>query len=311
MKKGYLSAYNQGSLRAVSDVLTLMSKLTAQRNIGSDDIFFATAFQAGIDEFLLYDDHIRSRSEFISSRTRQVTKTSVSHFGIITNAFSPYLPNDWLKLEQFRAVSSTALFIGDLMDAISMRASLLSTFRLPDLVEIEELIPAELYVPLSHMLSSFTAVQNPSPIPQKVASTDDIRKYNDILSGDLFSNYVHSQASLDDAETPLEKAFPAIVSEGRKLFLQNRDLLGLRNASVNILQMTPKLIDAVFGKLPGALAEVAAKLGISFLEDRRRLVIYDFHEVMYETVLKSNLLRAVSDLAAQAELGVEIDRDYD
>src|ERR1700730_55644 len=98
MKKGYLSAYNQGSLRAVSDVLTLMSKLTAQRNIWSD-------------EFLLYDDHIRSHSEFISSRTRRVTKTSVSHFGIITNAFSPYLPYDWLKLEQFRAVSSTALFI--------------------------------------------------------------------------------------------------------------------------------------------------------------------------------------------------------
>ena len=77
MKKGYLSAYNQGSLRAVSDVLTLMSKLTAQRNIGSDDIFFATAFQAGIDEFLLYDDHIRSRSEFISSRTRS-TPTSAA-----------------------------------------------------------------------------------------------------------------------------------------------------------------------------------------------------------------------------------------
>jgi hypothetical protein len=152
------------------------------------------------------------------------------------------------------------------MDAISMRASLLYSSRLPDPVEIKELIPAELYVPLSYILSSFTAVQNPSPIPQKVASTDDIRKYNDILSGDLFSKYVHSQASLDDAETPLEKAFPVIVSEGRKLFLQNRNLLGLRNASVNILQMTPKLIDAVFGKLPGALAEVAAKLGISFLE---------------------------------------------
>ena len=75
------------------------------------------------------------------------------------------------------------------------------------------------------------------------------------------------------------------------VFSQNRNLLALRNASVNILQMTPKLVDAVFGKLPGALAEVAAKLGISFLEERRRLVIYDFHELMYEEVLMPTLTR--------------------
>ena len=81
------------------------------------------------------------------------------------------------------------------------------------------------------------------------------------------------------------------ASTGRMLFSQNRSLLALRNASVNILQVTPKLVDAVFGKLPGALAEVAAKLGISFLEDRRRLVIYDFHEFMFQEVLFRNLMR--------------------
>jgi len=55
--------------------------------------------------------------------------------------------------------------------------------------------------------------------------------------------------------------------------------------------MTPKLIDAIFGKLPGALAEVATKLGISFLEARRRLVIYDFSELMYDEILRQNFLR--------------------
>jgi hypothetical protein len=59
MKKGYLSAGNQGSLRAVSDVLTLLAELTTQRSTDSDAIFVATAFQAGIDEFLVCGDHIR------------------------------------------------------------------------------------------------------------------------------------------------------------------------------------------------------------------------------------------------------------
>ena len=50
----------------------------------------------------------------------------------------------------------------------------------------------------------------------------------------------------------------------------------LKKSSLSILEMTPKLIDAVFGKLPGTLAEVAAKVGVHALESRRRVVIYDF-----------------------------------
>jgi hypothetical protein len=87
------------------------------------------------------------------------------------------------------------------------------------------------------------------------------------------------------------------------LFAQNRNLLALRNASANILQITPKIVDAVFGKLPGVLAEVAAKLGISFLEERRRLVIYDFHELMYQEVLMPNLLRMLQKANADSEPG--------
>jgi hypothetical protein len=68
------------------------------------------------------------------------------------------------------------------MGAMSARASLLSTVRLPDLAEIRELMPDELFVPLSTLLSTFTAVQTASPIPQSALSTDDIHKFNEVLS---------------------------------------------------------------------------------------------------------------------------------
>jgi hypothetical protein len=59
---------------------------------------------------------------------------------------------------------------------------------------------------------------------------------------------------------------------------------------VGVLQITPKLIDAAFGKLPGALADAAAKLGINFLESRRRLVIYDLG-ASYDAALFGDIIR--------------------
>jgi hypothetical protein len=294
MKKGYLSPFHLGALEAISHVLEKTAEISKQQVTNSNAIFYATAFQSGIDELLIHDkfrDDLISNSEFIASRTTPFSNTrSNAHSDIINATFSAYLPDDWRNSIKFHSVSSTTIFINDLIDAMSAGSCLISTGRL-HLIEIRELLPDELFVPLSNLLLTLTTVQTPSPIPQNVISTDDIRKFDDIISSDLFGKYVNSQSALDNSEVPIDKALPVIVSTGRMLFSQNRSLLALRNASVNILQVTPKLVDAVFGKLPGALAEVAAKLGISFLEDRRRLVIYDFHEFMFQEVLFRNLMR--------------------
>ena len=58
--------------------------------------------------------------------------------------------------------------------------------------------------------------------------------------------------------------------------------------------MTPKVIDAAFGKLPGMLAELASKLGLSLLESRRRVVIYDFRPSM-EQIFLATLIRMFKD----------------
>jgi len=298
MRKGYASFGQQASLRVLSEVLALIAKYTGQRATNSDAIFYAAAFQAGIDEFILSDTYcdpqnlLTTPSTFIASRiTRFSNNRSLSNINTIDNAFSIYLPDNWRTSDKFDPVFRIVIFINDLMDAMSAGAAFLSIDGLPNPTEIKELIPDELFFPISHLFSTFTAVQTSSPIPQKVVSTDEVHRLNDILSGDLFSNYANSQPLLDASETPIEKTLQVIVSDARMLFLQNRKQLALRNATVNILQMTPKLIDAIFGKLPGALAEVATKLGISFLEARRRLVIYDFSELMYDEILRQNFLR--------------------
>ena len=182
--------------------------------------------------------------------------------------------------------------MADLLYAMSTGASLLAPWGIPDMAEAEARLPSELSVPLANLFSAFTDFQASSPIPQKAVAIENIQRFNEIISGDLFSKYAAAQSSLDDLEAPVTTALPMVVSSGRNIFSQNKQLLQLKKSSLSILQLTPKLVDAVFGKLPGALAEVAANLGISLLESRRRIVIYDFRSSV-QHILLSNLLRMI------------------
>lgn len=158
------------------------------------------------------------------------------------------------------------------------------------MAEAEAQLPSELSVPLSNLLASINDVQASSPIPQKALPAEAMQRFNDIMAGDVFSKYVAAQFSLEDSEAPIATTLPAVVSSGRLVFSRNPQLLQLRKISLGILQLTPKVVDAIFGKLPGALADVAAKLGVSLLEARRRVIIYDFQPVVQD-VVRSNIVR--------------------
>ena len=92
-----------------------------------------------------------------------------------------------------------------------------------------------------------------------------------------------------------------VVSSGKNVFSQNKRLLQLKKSSLSILQVTPELVDTVFGKLPGALAEISANLGIRLLESKRRIVVYDFGPSTRD-VLFSNLVRMIKAAERKKEI---------
>jgi hypothetical protein len=53
MKKGYLGPYQLGALDGASEALQLAAEVTKQRSTDLDAVFYASAFQAGVDEFVI------------------------------------------------------------------------------------------------------------------------------------------------------------------------------------------------------------------------------------------------------------------
>ncbi len=293
MKKGLIGAFQLGGLSAASDVLKFVAETTGEQGADIKGIFYASAFQAGVDEFLIPDlkECPPPPSKFLADRTTVIpSKQIVDYLDKVNDMFSAHLPDGWDRNDEYASVWRLKAFVTELLDAMSTGASLLSPWGVPDMAEAEAQLPSELSVPLANLFSAFTDFQTSSPIPQKVVQSEDVQRFDEIISSDLFSTYAAAQASLDDLESPITTALPNVLSTGRNVFFTNKKLLQLTKTNVGILQMTPKLVDAVFGKLPGALAEVSANLGISLLESKRRVVVYDFGSSMKD-VLLSNLLR--------------------
>lgn len=293
MKKGLIGPFGLGVLLGASQALKCAAEVTQQCGADLEGIFYATAFQAGVDEFIVpgQKDKPYPKSEFLAARTRHIARDRAEeHRKLVSTAFSAHLPIGWESSEEFSAVFQLEGFLVELLDAMSVGACVLSPWGIPDMAAVEVQLPSELSVPLSNLLESINDVQTPSPIPQKALPTEAVQRFNDIMAGDVFSKYVAAQFSLEDSEVPIATTLPAVVSSGRLVFSRNPQLLQLRKISLGILQLTPKVVDAIFGKLPGALADVAAKLGASLLEARRRVIIYDFRSSVRD-VVRSNLVR--------------------
>lgn len=296
MKKGYIPPYSFGALEGSSESLQAAAKVTMQSGTDLAAIFYATAFQAGIDELVVPETmttDVVAQSAFLAARTKGIPLTRCAPYILVETAFSAHLPDGWLLRDDFSFARFLYWFVADLLIATSEGASILHLslrHSVPTLEKAESLLLSELFVPLRNLFAAITCVEPSSPVPQKSISTDDIQRFNAIISSDLFNRYSASQSSLDDSTIPLTTALPVVVSAGQKLFSQNNSLLALKRVSVSILEVTPKLVDAVFGKIPGVLAEVVAKLSISLLESRRRVVIYDFQEPI-KGIIHSNFAR--------------------
>jgi len=61
-------------------------------------------------------------------------------------------------------------------------------------------------------------------------------------------------------------------------------MLKTKRVAISLLPITSKVIDTVFGKLPGTLAEFFANALASWLQDERRVVIYQFPDLLRITM---------------------------
>lgn len=307
MRKGYIGSFQLGYIGGANKALEITSDVTGESGCDIENIFYSSAFQAGIDKFVLpqlKEEH-RPKSLFVTNHTSYINENdSKNHYQILDNAFSNYLPEDWKAKEEYRNLFGLENCLTEMIDAMATGTSLLTVNGIPDPVEYEHLLPSELSVPITALVSSFQEVSASSLVTQVQMDAENVNRFREIIESDLFAKYVSCQSEFDDPGAKLPMVLDDVARAGRDIVRRNPALLQLRKSGASLLSFTPKLIDAVFGKLPGAVADVASKVGIEFLENRRRLVIYDFKS-SFQQVLYLNLVRMIGDAEKAANKKIQ------
>src|SRR6266702_899276 len=295
LRKGLLGPFQLGQLSGLTDAIRIAEDVTGNKGCDLEGLFFATAFQTGIDKFITHEtkDNNKFRSSFVQNRT-QILKSanSDSNWKEVREGLSKYLPEEWYRDDRYSGLWEWNAFIADLLDAMDHGASLLSLGGVPEISDVVDLIPTELQVPLKILHSAFEPASAPSTVPITVVAKESIERFQDIITSDVFSDYIDAEGKLDDASSSLPAALNGVLKSAKQVVKKNPHLLTVRRTGVSVLSFTPKLIDAAFGKLPGAIADVAAKLGLTYIEERRRIVVYDFRDII-RGALWSNLVRMI------------------
>lgn len=297
MRKGLLGPYEDGALSALDEMIRKAEELTGEKGCDIEGVFYATAFQAGVDHFVLHErpdsSSPRPLSEFLRQRTTTLdAKVSLKNWDEIRKAFSAYLPEKWYQDDKYSEVWKWNAFIAELLDAMAERSCMLSVGGIPDATAVEDLLPGELLLPIKHLAQAFQPVAAPSVVPSFAVAREHIDRYQQIVTSDLFEGYVKSEANLDEDAARVPSVISDLRNRGQALVRQNPRILSLQRASIGLLRFSPKLVDAVLGKLPGVLADIAAGLGTTYLEERRRVVVYDFRSIVFHGAL-SNLGRMI------------------
>ena len=294
-KKAFIGSFQVGGLKGMCEALEVAQKVTGEPGVDLEAIFYSTAFQSGLEEFILpsHDDLPEPKTQFLKDRTTYLEKgKNEALWKNLRDEFSNYLPEDWYRNDTYSSLWSLQAFLADLFSAMEMNSSLVTTLSHPELAEIKEFLPDELFIPIKNLFEFFEHDSAVLPAPKMIIHREHVERYQEVIIGDSYKNYTRAQKELDTSEIATGLAIEDILNTGSKLFRENKSLLTLKRNALSILDITPKIVDAAFGKLPGTLSEGFAKLGNKYLEERRRIVIYTFDQFLFGLMLK-NLVRMI------------------
>ncbi|MDA2933333.1 hypothetical protein MYX82_03210 [Acidobacteria bacterium AH-259-D05] len=292
-KKGLLSSYQLGALAGFGDIFKTAAQGMNESALDTATLFYASIFQAGLNEVVLFgqdrDKEGFPSTKFVESRVSKLPQTHYAKYHMpLDSLFKSMLPDDYEDKKEYDSIPRLKNFISDLLLAMDIRAGLIQCLPTPDLNRLEAVLPEELFVPIRNLLLTFEQESLDLPIPRMSVRTDEVERFQEIIESDLFSEYNAAQIGIDRVQLPRPQAITEIGRTGRNLFKANAGLLGLRKATLWLLEVTPKLVDGFFGKLPGVLSGLGSDLGKRLLEQEHRVVVYKGDLFLFD-LLRRNL----------------------
>lgn len=295
----FISPPQLGFLYALTDVMNSPPVIEFHKTkINFPSIFFSTMIQSGVEKFTIvggqdYFDNIEPsiRSEFIANRIINSPNDYVEFikiFNKIKSIFEKNLEIENISQDNKFEIFATEAFLTDLFYGMKKNLCIVSVTldSYPNMNKLKSIISPELYYPLNNLLSSFENQNLNSPIPTKSILHQNIRDYENIITSDIFQEYVDSHKKLEQFEYSKPEAVKQIAIKANSLKNKFSNLISLKHLTITTIDNTPRVAELLGGKICGEIADYSIKIFgpilNNYLTGNRRMIIYQFSPVSKE-----------------------------
>lgn len=196
------------------------------------------------------------------------------------------------------AVASLHIFLTELIMAMENTSSMITISGIPKLDDVSTILPDEVLIPIKNLISCITLEQAVVLNPSHSINRENIKMFNEIISCPQFTRYSSAQASLEDAQLPVQSCISKISAMASNVFESTSRVTSLKEISLGIISLSEQIVDAKFGKIPSALTKVLnllfGNMLTKILEERRRVLIYNFADSISD-LFKDNALRMIDE----------------
>jgi hypothetical protein len=272
MNRGVIiTPYQQGALAAFEDIFKEFNP-----SVNVQRIFYSTMIQGGMHEFLISE---KDPKRILLPRTNYKllpTEEFQNVNRVFYDLFNFFMPEGYEKDEQYSDVRKYQTFLIEIVLSMKMNKSIVSMLKRPDLNDIRDKIPPDLYFPIKNLIGGLERVSPELPLLSYSISAKDVSIFYELINSELFTSYALAHSQLESNHGSVNY----VIETGTNFYRKNIELLELKKLSIDLLSLTPKLIDSFFGKIPGHITDFFAKLFTEQLTKDRKVVIYDFYPTL-------------------------------
>jgi hypothetical protein len=215
-------------------------------------------FQCGIDGLVISEspEKLNFRSDYLLQRTELIEEEVYNKRLFATqDALRKVVKID--NYLQHISFYEASCFLTDLNFACEKKHCVISLMGPPDLETLGQVFEPSFVSTMTGFYQSFDLKAGHLPFPKAEILRSRVDDFHQMVTSDLFSAYQTSHAELktDSSEPSLGR----IVGAANKIKEKFGRQIDVKQLLLSLLPLGAKLVDTIFGRLPGTLAESLAK----------------------------------------------------
>lgn len=281
-RKAIIGPYNLGWIKAANISLNHKAFLEYLPKVDFESLIYSSLIQCGASQFEvdpIFIDKI-PQNEFIKKRFRIAPKKVIKIRNLVYMSFYNLLKSQAQVDELHRIIN----FIADLLIAVERKCAVISFKGIPDIKDLRSKLPAELYLPIYTLLNSFQEISMVTPIPKVSASREQVERFREILESNVYANYMEKHSLLGSSSKLTNSTLKSLNSISKNVVNKFTDSVKLKKISVSLLSTSANLIETIWGKLPGSVANFAIRL-FSSIDTDKRVVVYQTDSIDKELII--------------------------